>query len=177
MLKQAILYLFVLLVIFSSCTGPIQETTYMCEIETDSVHPNGPIPDDHEVRINDLLYIQVISDNVENAVFFNLNPVDRVGSSGKLELITYIVDEDGNIYFLLLGKVYVAGYTIKEIKEILQEEVDKYIDNTAIFVKLVNRIITILGEVKNPGQQQMVKNRLSIFKAIITSGDVTDWAL
>ncbi len=177
MLKQAILYLFLLLIILGSCTRPIKETTYMYDIKTNYVYPDGPIPDDYEVRKNDLLYIQVISDDAQNAVFLNLNPVDKAGSSGNLELITYIVDEDGDIYFLLLGKIHVAGYTIKEIREILQKKVDKYLDNTAVFVKLVNRTITVLGEVENPGQHQMLKNRLSIFEAIGTAGDVTDWGL
>lgn len=151
MLKQTFIYLFLILIIISSCSRSIQETTYLYDIKTDSIYPNGPVPDDYEIRVNDQLYIQVISDDAQNAVFLNLNPVDKAGSSGNLELITYIVDEKGDIYFLLIGKIHVAGYTIKEIRGILQKEVDKYLDNTSVFVKLVNRTITILGEVENPG--------------------------
>jgi polysaccharide export outer membrane protein len=53
--------------------------------------------------------------------------------------------------------------------------VNKYLDNTSVFVKLVGSNITVLGEVESPGQHEMVKNRLSIFEALGTAGDVTDW--
>mgnify|MGYP002396345074 CR=1 FL=1 len=175
MIKQAFFFLLLILILFSSCSRPLQETTYMYGIQSDSIYPDGPIPDEYEVRINDQLYIQVISDDKENAVFLNLNPVDKMGGSGNMELITYIVDENGDIYFLLLGKIHVVGYTVKEIREILQSEVDRYLENTSVFVKLVNRYITILGEVENPGQHKMDKSRLSIFEAIGTAGDITDW--
>ncbi|MCB2208712.1 MAG: polysaccharide biosynthesis/export family protein [Bacteroidetes bacterium] len=175
MLKQASYFLLLLLVIFSACSRPLQETTYMYNIQADSIYPDGPVPDEYEVRVNDQLYIQVISDDKENAVFLNLNPVDKIGGSGNMELITYIVDENGDIYFLLLGKIHVVGYTVKEIREKLQLEVDRYLENTSVFVKLVNRYITILGEVENPGQHHMDKSRLSIFEAIGTAGDITDW--
>ena len=167
------IYTFIILLI-ASCSRPLSETTYMYGVQ-DGVYPNGPIPDEYKVRVNDQLYIQVIADDPQNAAFLNLVQPDRSGSSKDTELITYIVDEEGNIYFHLLGKIHVEGLTVKEIREILKGMVDKYLDNTAVFVKLVGRTITVLGEVDNPGQQQMVKNRLSNFEAIGSAGDVTDW--
>lgn len=121
------------------------------------------------------MYIQVIADDPENARFLNLVQPERGGTTGDTELITYIVDENGDIYFLLLGKFHVAGLTVREVRDMLQEKVNKYLDNTAVFVKLVGRNITVLGEVYHPGQHQMVKNRLSIFEALGSAGDVTDW--
>jgi len=167
-----IILLFILFV--ASCSTPLKDVTYMYGIK-DSVYPGGPVPSEYKIRVNDQLYIQVISDDPENAAFLNLVPQDRTVTTGDLELITYIVDENGDIYFLLMGKIHVEGLTVKELRELLQEKVDKYLDNTAVFVKLVGRNITVLGEVDHPGQQNMVKNRLTIFEAIGTAGDVTDW--
>ena len=175
-MKRSSYLLFTLFIIFliASCARPLKEMTYMYDVK-DSIYPNGPVPDDYEIRVNDQLYIQVIADDPENAAFLNIVPPERAGSSGDLELITYIVDENGDIYFLLLGKFHVAGLTVKGVRDMLQEKVNKYLDNTAVFVKLVGRNITVLGEVDSPGQHQMVKNRLSIFEALGTAGDVTDW--
>jgi polysaccharide export outer membrane protein len=62
-----------------------------------------------------------------------------------------------------------------EVREIIQKGVDKYLQSASVFVKLVNRNITVLGEVRSPGQQLMVKNQLTIFEALGTAGDITDW--
>ena len=148
--------------------------TYMYGVK-DSIYPDGPIPDDYKIRVNDQLFIQVIADDPENAAFLNLVQPGGTGAMNETELITYIVDENGDIYFLLLGKFHVAGLTVKEVRNMLQEKVDNYLDNTSVFVKLVGRNITVLGEVDQPGQHRMIKNRLSIFEALGSAGDVTDW--
>ncbi|MCF6358890.1 MAG: SLBB domain-containing protein, partial [Draconibacterium sp.] len=67
------------------------------------------------------------------------------------------------------------GLTVSEVKNTIQKEVDKYLTGAAVFVKQVSRTITVLGEVKSAGQQVMVKNRLTIFEALGTAGDLTDW--
>jgi len=171
-----LLWLFIFVILAASCSRPLQETTFMYGIR-DSVYPGGLVPDEYKIGVNDQLYIQVIADDPQNAAFLNLIQPDRANMSGNnTELITYIVDENGDIYFLLLGKIHVAGMTVKEVRKLLQEKVDQYLDNTAVFVKLVGRNITVLGEVDHPGQHAMVKNRLSIFEAIGTAGDITDWA-
>ncbi len=69
----------------------------------------------------------------------------------------------------------VAGSTVNQIRDTLQKRVDKYLDNTAVFVSVVARTITVLGEVESPGQHRMIKSRLSIFEALGTASDVTDW--
>ena len=173
-MRNYILFLSILILLIASCGRPLKEMTYMYDIN-DSIYPGGPIPDIYEIRINDHLYIQVIADDPENAAFLNLAQQGGGGAGNTPEFITYIVDEDGDIYFLLLGKIHVAGLTVKEIRNILQEKVDKYLDNTAVFVKLVGQTITVLGEVESPGKHTMARTRLSIFEAIGTAGDVTDW--
>jgi polysaccharide export outer membrane protein len=176
-MKRTLYFFFVslLIIIIASCARPLSEVTYMNEIEQ-GIYPDGPVPDDYKIRVNDQLYIQVIADDPMNAAFLNLIQPDRANVSGNnTELITYIVDENGDIYFLLLGKIHVEGMTVKEIRKLLQEKVDQYLDNTAVFVKLVGRNITVLGEVDMPGQHEMVKNRLNIFEALGSAGDITDW--
>ena len=169
-----ILFISLFILIIASCSRPLEEMTYMYGVKN-SIYPDGPIPDDYKIRVNDQLFIQVIADNPENAAFLNLVQPGGSGNSNETELITYIVDVNGDIYFLLLGKFHVAGLTVKEIRDMLQEKVDNYLDNTAVFVKLVGRNITVLGEVDQPGQHRMIKNRLSIFEALGTAGDITDW--
>jgi polysaccharide export outer membrane protein len=90
-------------------------------------------------------------------------------------LITYTVDEHGNISFPQLGELAVEGKTVLEIQTDLQERIGEYIKNTSVYVKLVDRTITVLGEVLSPGNLVVFKSQLTIFEAIGTAGDLTDW--
>jgi len=164
-----------------SCNPPttLDKVTYLNGINIGETYTTGPVPDEYSIRPNDQLYIQVISDDPVNAAFLNLNNVQNISSagssSGNLELITYLVDNEGNIEYPQLGKIHVGGLMTGEVREIIQKGVDKYLQSASVFVKLVNRSITVLGEVRAPGQQLMVKNQLTIFEALGTAGDITDW--
>ena len=160
----------------TSCTTPLKEITYLNDIKTGITYPSGPTPDTYKIRPNDHLYIHVISDDPTSVAFLNLMPASGGGAGGQnLDLVTFIVDETGNIYYPQFGKMHVAEQTIDQIREELQGKVNKFMENASVFVKLVNRTITVLGEVRSPGQHEMDKNQLSVFEAIGTAGDITDF--
>lgn len=162
-----------------SCSTPREQLIYMNGIQTDQTYDNVPLPEEYRIRPNDQLFIQVISDDPLNAAFLNLTNTQMSSSagssSGSMELITYLVDEAGQIEYPQLGKLEVEGHTTTEVGALLQKEVDRYLEGASVFVKLVNRTLTVLGEVKAPGQVLMVKNQLSIFEALGAAGDITDY--
>lgn len=174
------LIIFTLLLVFTSCSTPLQELIYLNEIETGKTYENGPLPDEYKIRPNDQLFIQVISDDPLNAAFLNLiNTQGSMGSMGSsansLELITFLVDQDGNISYPELGEIHVEDKSVQEVQEIIQDGVNNYLESASVFVKLVNRNVTVLGEVHQPGQKLMVKNQLTIFEALGLAGDITDY--
>ncbi len=168
-----------LFVVSCKAPTPLEEINYMVGINPGITYANGPVPNEYRIRSNDQLYIQVISDDPLNAAFLNLTGTQSTtsggGSQGGLELITYLVDEKGNINYPQLGEIHVGNLMLGEVRDIVQKGVDKYLQSASVFVKLVNRNITVLGEVKSPGQMLMVKNQLTIFEALGTAGDLTDW--
>lgn len=175
-----ILHLFVVLFFVSSCSTPLKELTYINNIETGTNYVNGPQLEEYRIRSGDQLFIQVISDDPLNAVFLNIiNTQTSTGSMGSssagMELITFLVDDQGYIEYPQLGKIYVKGLNTSEIREVIQQGVDKYLQSASVFVKLVNRTLTVLGQVGQPGQKLMVKNQLTIFEALGAAGDITDW--
>ena len=118
----------------------------------------------------------MIGEDPTTTAFLNITGSTGGSMGGQnLELVTYIVDEEGNITYPRFGKIHVAGNTVDDIRGFLQEKVDQYVEGASVFVKLVNRTITVLGEVRAPGQHEMNKNQLSIFEAIGTAGDITDF--
>ena len=174
--SNILLYVLVAFLV-SSCSTPLQEVIYLNGIETGHIYESGPVPDAYIIRANDQIFIQVISDNPLDVAFLNLTSgqTNNASSESSMELITYLVDEEGMIDYPYLGEIKVIDLTISEVKNTIQLEVDKYLTGAAVFVKQVNRTITVLGEVKSAGQKQMVKNRLTIFEALGTAGDITDY--
>lgn len=176
--RQILLFVIVLFMV-SSCSTPLQELTYLNEIETGISYENGPLPEEYRIRSSDQLFIQVISDDPLNAAFLNLINAQSSGSMGSspssMELITFLVDDQGYIDYPQLGKIRVKGLNTAEIREVIQKGVDKYLESASVFVKLVNRTLTVLGQVGQPGQKLMVKNQLTIFEALGAAGDITDW--
>ncbi len=167
----------IILLLVSSCSTPIQEVTYLYGIEPGITYPGGPVPEEYRIRPNDQLFIQVISDDPANAAFLNLTQgtTSSATSANSLELITFLVDAEGKISYPQLGDLEVEDKTVSEVRDVLQSKVDNYLESASVFVKLVNRNITVLGEVKAPGQKLMVKNQLTIFEALGTAGDITDY--
>jgi len=168
------------LLLATSCSTPIQELIYLNGIETGQTYSNGPIPDEYRIQSNDQLFIQVISDDPLNAAFLNLvstqGSMGSMGSSANsLELITFLVDEQGKISYPELGEIIVKDLTTGQVRDLIKKEVDEYLESASVFVKLVNRTVTVLGEVNQPGQKLMVKNQLTIFEALGAAGDITDW--
>ncbi len=168
----------ILLLVFTavSCSTPLHKITYLHGIETGQTYEHAPLPDDYRVRPNDHLYIRIIGINPENVAFLNLIGAQTTSvGTGSLELITYLVDEEGNISYPFLGKINVVNKTLNEIQDILQEKVDNYLQNSSVFVKLVGRTFTVLGEVRSPGQITMMKSRITIFETLGMAGDLTDF--
>lgn len=166
-----------LLFVATSCSTPLREVTYMNGIETGKTYEHAPVPDEYHIRPNDHLYIRIIGVDPDNAAFLNLigSQTSSIGSSYNLELITYLVDENGNIQYPFLGEINVNNMTIKEVQDILQKKVDLYLQDASVFVKLVSRTITVLGEVGNPGKISMEKSRMTIFETLGMAGDITDY--
>lgn len=166
-----------LLLTATSCSTPLQEVTYLDGIAAGKTYEHAPLPEEYRIRPNDHLYIRIIGVDPENVAFLNLigSQTSTVGSSYNLELITYLVDENGNIQYPFLGEINVNNMTLKEVQETLQKKVDLYLQNASVFVKLVSRTITILGEVGNPGKISMVKSRMTIFETLGMAGDITDY--
>jgi len=163
-----------LLLLASSCSSPLKQMTYMYNAQTDSLYPRIPLPDPYIIRPNDQLYISVISDDPEKTSHLNMSSAGGVGGGFGMDLMTYLVDENGHISYPQLGEVQVAGLTLLEIRDKLQKEVDKYVINTSVVVKLANRTFTILGDVNGGGLISMPKNQYTIFEALGAAGGVSD---
>ena len=132
----------------------------------------------HKLQEGDILHVKVIGIQKESFDIFNLetNANNTQTTSANLFLNGFTLDSKGFIEIPTLGKIYLKDLTIEEAKEVIQQEADKYLNNSTIIVKHINFEITILGEVNRPGTYTVYKDHITILEALGLSGDLTDYA-
>lgn len=131
------------------------------------------------IQPGDNLYIKVVSLDEKTSNLFNPLESSSGGSNvndQSIYLNSYTVSDKGNIEFPLAGEILVQNLTTDQVKERIQTILDQYLKETVLIVKLVNFNLTILGEVRRPGQYKVYQSEINVFEAIAMSGDLTEFA-
>ena len=101
------------------------------------------------------------------------------GLNSTYELYTYLVDEDGNIDFPTIGKLYVQNMTSREVKRLLEDELSKLLQELpgystiSVEVDIVNRSFSIIGA--QSGRYTINKEKMTIFEALAMAGDLKEF--
>lgn len=81
-----------------------------------------------------------------------------------------LVDANGNIEVPKLGTKNVVNKTILELKSEIKNDLKQYLVNPVVDVKVLNKEITILGEVRNPNTIQVDKDDNNLLEMISKTG-------
>ena len=87
-----------------------------------------------------------------------------------------LVDISGNIEAPKVGTLHVENKTVKELKDTLRSVFKEKIVNPIVDVKVLNKEITVLGEVRNPGIFQTDKDNNLLLETIARSGGFEPYA-
>ena len=90
-------------------------------------------------------------------------------------LMSYRVDENGDIEMPVLGKLHVAGLVRTEAEELIKAALEKQVVNPMVQVNLVNARVAVLGEVTRPGTISISHGRLTVLEALAAAGDLTPY--
>lgn len=140
----------------------------------------GDIPlYDARIMPKDLLTITVNTTDPAAAAPFNLT-VQTTLSAQQSSLTSqpilqqYLVNNEGEIDFPVLGKLKVLGLTKTETEAMLCEKLRPYLKETPIVnVRMVNYKISVLGEVKSPGTFTVSNEKVNVMEALAMAGDMT----
>ncbi len=87
-----------------------------------------------------------------------------------------LVDADGNIEIPKIGTTNIVGKTVPELKHLLKQSFQKWILNPIVDVKVMNKEISMLGELKNPGVIKVDKDQNSLVELISKAGGTDFYA-
>jgi len=167
------------MLMLASCSEPL-EIAYIKDAPRDvEMEQSGQFS--KGIQTNDLLYIYVESRAPEATVRFNQETnkiaVDGgvVMNPGSTAVTGYLVSNEGDIIFPVLGKIHVVGKTHAQLAAELEQRLvgEGHILDAVVTVKLMNFKVSVLGDVVRPGVIQATGERLTIFEALSMVGDLT----
>lgn len=133
------------------------------------------------IQPQDMISIVVSSRNPELAVMFNLPVIsyqagsEVVSGAGTQRLLGYVVDNDGNIDFPVLGLIRAAGMTRWELANEIKDKIveGNYIKDPVVTVEFMNFKISVMGEVTAPGTYSIEGDKITILQALSLAKDLT----
>ena len=159
-----------------ACSAP-KEILYLQDI---SLIKEEPIDKNYEVIIHkdDLLAIIVNSKDPELALPFNMPLISyQIGSQnvGQQRLVGYLVNQDGNIDFPILGEIHVEGLTRMQVTELIKKRLisEELIKDPIVTVQFLNFKVSVIGEVGRPGTFDISGDRITLLEALSMAGDLT----
>ena len=142
---------------------------------------------DVKVMPKDLLTIAVSCSTPELAAPFNLinssvssEMEGKVAGQGTVSSVPqqYLVDNQGDINYPVLGEIHVGGLTKLEIENLIIDKLKVYLKEAPLVtVRIVNYRISVLGEVTKPGSFIVSNEKVNLLEALAMAGDLTIYGM
>ena len=88
-------------------------------------------------------------------------------------LYTYLINQEGEITFPVLGKIKLAGLTRIEAENKITVLLEDYIKAPSVTIRVTNFKVSVVGEVSRPGPISVKGDRITLLEAISAAGDLT----
>lgn len=161
----------------SSCTAP-RKVVYLKDLDPSESYAVLPMPP-LRIQKNDRLSISVSAKNIELAAPFNnqagLYTVDKDGElSSTMVDRGYLVDQQGNIDFPILGTINVEGMSLEGLRDHVKNQLTEknLLSSAVVKVELQNLKVMVMGEAGN----RIITapdGRLTLLEAITQSGGLS----
>ncbi len=163
-------FLWLLLIVLSSCASQnmFQKDPSIKEDPTVFVLDTNY---QYRIRIDDKISISVWDHDD-----LSVGSIYGIYNSNEVYGKWLLVDARGNISVPQIGEVQVLGKSVLELEQQFREAYARYIKSPIVEVKVLNKEVTILGEIKSPGKLLLEKEHNSLVEAIGRAGDFDFYA-
>ncbi len=87
---------------------------------------------------------------------------------------TFLLDNEGNINYPVLGKLSMSGLTSREAENLITERLKSYVkERPTVVVRMSGFKVSVLGEVASPGVYPVVNEQINVLEALAMAGDLT----
>lgn len=178
-------FLFSFAILLQSCATTKRNLVYFSDLP-DSLVYNQEIQNQLEAKIQpgDALAIKVTTLNPDANILYNSgslpmnNPTTGVSTGVKEDNKEgYLVDNNGNINFPLLGEISLSGLTREQAQKKIFDLVSKTDKGAIVNVAIQNFKVTVIGEVLRPGTFSVDNDRINVLEALGMAGDMTPYSV
>ena len=137
---------------------------------------------DARIMPKDVLTITVSTVTPAAAAPFNLSVFPSLSNSADQPMYSnqvlqsYLVDNQGNIDYPILGRLHVGGLTKSQCEQMIHDSIMPYLnvnEKPVVTVRMTNYKISVLGEVARPGMYTVNNEKINILEALAQAGDLT----
>ncbi|RZJ64254.1 MAG: polysaccharide export protein [Flavobacterium sp.] len=174
---SSLCYTFSLAIILSSCAT--SKNTVYFNNQQDAVLQASNLSSKNVIQPNDILSIAVTSLNPTATEIFNKPNNSYVSTSSvtgaNLQSPGYLVSNEGNIQFPVLGTMKITGLTTNQLREKITSELleKKLLVDPIVIIRQLNFKVSVLGEVGRPSVVNVPSEKISLLEALGLAGDIT----
>ena len=171
-----------IIIALASCTS-YKEVPYFQNIDQATLSEVQALYD-ARIMPKDILTITVNTTDPQVSAPFNLiaqtpnNSNSSANTTTQASLQQYLVNNNGEIDFPVLGTLKIGGLTKNQAEAMIREKLKPYIKETPVVtVRMIDFKIAVIGEVNHPGQFTITKEKVNILEALALAGDMTVWGV
>lgn len=171
--KSQFILLVVLLLLLSSCitNRDLEYIRSNKEVSKEKVDQQEYI-----LQSGDLISVQISTTTEQQHDFFNKeNTSNSQLMIQNPYLYGYLIKDDGNLDLPSFGVVKAAGFTLRELENVIKQIAVSYFEQPVVKLNIINFEISVLGEVNRPGTYKVVNPNTNILYALSLSGDMTQF--
>lgn len=129
---------------------------------------------DYRLKKGDRLYVRIYSTDESTNTLFNGggNNNQLMNTTGPMmDLYTYMVQDNGEIAFPMIGDISVIGQTAREATVTIEKAIEPLFKFSSVEIRVLNRSFSVIGN-GNSAYISMPQEKINIFKALAMAGDV-----
>lgn len=179
-MNKKLLFLLIGVGMFFTACVPLRELTYLQKQDgADEANVINPVVSKpYRLQTNDILSISIKANDPKLVSIFSPTESSSVNKTEtSLYFDGFTIDDHGNIRMPVLEEINVLGYTVEEVRVMIEKRLlEEYFNkeaNVFVNVKLAGLRYTINGEIGAPGSKILFQEKVNVMEAIANSGDIT----